>query len=97
LTASELNTAGFYLTRSLTETGVYTIISPFIDSRGGVHVGADYTFTDTSVVNGTTYFYKLLEIELNMEEYYYGPVHATPGFLKILKPELLDVNLPVRR
>src|SRR5687768_1681990 len=60
-TASEFNTAGFMIERSLDAAGPYTVLDDigFIPSEGGGIIGAVYEATDYTAVNGTTYWYQL--------------------------------------
>ena len=65
-TASEYNTAGFNIYRSLsTDQGFQKINSVLIDVEGDTTVGAEYTFIDRDVVRGETYYYRLEDVELN--------------------------------
>ncbi len=63
-TASELNTAGYYLYRAENVEGPFAQVNEFlIPGSPDPLTGGDYEFTDTSVVPGTTYFYRLEEVE----------------------------------
>ena len=78
-TATELGTSGFYLVRSLQEQGPYETISEFIfhcDDSG--LVGGYYTFEDTGLTNGQSYYYKLVEVVGAQETIQTGPVGAMP-------------------
>jgi hypothetical protein len=79
-TASEVDTAGFNLHRSTLEVGPYTLINPeFFAARGGPTSGALYVYTDVDVENGTTYWYKLEDVDTQGYSTFYGPVSATPN------------------
>jgi hypothetical protein len=80
-TATELNTAGFLLERALSADGNYATLNniPFIVAEGSAIMGAEYEATDDTAVNGTTYWYRLIEVELDGDENREGPVSATPG------------------
>ena len=80
-TASEFNTNGFMLERSLDAAGPYTILDDigFIPGEGSGIMGAVYDATDWTAVNGTTYWYQLIELEIDGSENRFGPVWATPG------------------
>jgi len=82
-TASELDNAGFYVWRSLSEDGTYSRVSQFIPSEGDPLTGAFYEFEDTDVANGTRYWYKLETIDLSQNSAFYGPVSAEPKPTKI--------------
>lgn len=63
-TASELNTAGFNLYRGDSKDGPYTRINPeLIPASPDPLVGGTYTFTDTNVLPGHTYYYQVEEVE----------------------------------
>ena len=77
-TASELETAGFYVQRSDSQNGVYIRITEFIVAKGDDISGASYYIIDSNVTSGNTYWYKLETIDLNQESEYYPPVSAIP-------------------
>ncbi|MFN8596887.1 MAG: hypothetical protein U0559_11985 [Anaerolineae bacterium] len=63
-TASELNTAGFNLYRADRPDGPFTQInSDLIPASPDPLVGGSYAFTDTHVIGGQTYYYKLEDVE----------------------------------
>lgn len=63
-TATEQNTAGFYIYRSTAVDGEYDrVTDELIPSQGSAVSGADYAFVDESVKSGETYYYVLEEIE----------------------------------
>jgi len=65
-TESEQDTAGFNIYRSETENGEFVAINPqLIPSKGSPTIGASYSFTDTTVEPGITYYYQLEDVELN--------------------------------
>ncbi len=78
-TATEIDNAGFFVRRSIQEAGEYARISPFIPSQGDGLIGTVYTYLDTDVQNGVTYFYKLEAIENDQDVEFHGPVSVTPG------------------
>lgn len=78
-TATEINSAGFFIRRSTHEEGEYARISPFIASQGDSLIGAPYSYVDADVQNGITYFYKLEAMESDQDVEFFGPVWATPG------------------
>ncbi|MGD2085472.1 MAG: C25 family cysteine peptidase [Candidatus Aminicenantes bacterium] len=77
-TASEIGTAGFYLSRKDQETGKYqpvnqSLLTGLLNSpQGGV-----YRFTDRSAVVGETYTYKLIEVESKGQVLTHGPFTVT--------------------
>ncbi len=63
-TASELNTAGFNVLRSTSADGPFMRInSEVIPASNDPLVGGSYTYTDTQVSLGQTYYYRVEEVE----------------------------------
>lgn len=63
-TATELDTAGFYLYRSLAADGEFVQVnSDLIDSQGSAVTGAAYSYVDRDVEPGATYYYVLEEVQ----------------------------------
>lgn len=76
-TASELNTAGFNLYRSATRDGPFTRInSQLIPHSPDPHMGGSYSYTDTNVVAGRTYFYQLEDVETGGATNHHGPIEV---------------------
>ena len=63
-TASEVDTAGFLVHRSLSPDGSFELVtdSP-VPARGDPLVGASYQYEDRNLVWGQQYFYQLEEVE----------------------------------
>jgi hypothetical protein len=81
-TGTEFDTAGFRVTRANEENGQYQVLAQigFIPSEGDGLVGAEYEAVDSEdVTNGTVYWYKLVEIELNGHEIPAGPISVRAG------------------
>lgn len=66
-TATELQTAGFNLYRSTSPDGEFEQVNrdQLIPSQGTTTSGASYTYVDSQVKAGETYYYLLEEIELD--------------------------------
>ena len=78
-TGSELNNLGFHLYRAESEAGPYArITAAAIPGLGSSPVGAKYSYRDTGLTNGVTYYYELEDIETTGETELHGPVSATP-------------------
>ena len=78
-TASEVDTEGFNILRSTEEDGEYAQINEaIIPAEGGLLSGADYEYVDNDVENGTTYWYKLEDVNIHGNGTLHGPVAATP-------------------
>jgi len=79
-TATEIDNAGFFVNRSLSQNSGYTRISPFIPSEGDDLTGAIYQYYDLNVSNGVVYWYLLEAVNLDQStDYYQPPVSAIPG------------------
>lgn len=78
-TTSEHDTVGFNVWRSTQADAGYVQVNDALIpsvSPGGVSGGA-YAFTDQDAVPGTTYYYKLQELEVSGALNWYGPVSVT--------------------
>lgn len=79
-TASELDNEGFNLWRSQAADGEYTRLNTsLIPAQGNADTGASYEHTDTAVVKGVTYYYKLEDVDIHGASSFHGPVSATPS------------------
>ena len=79
-TASEFNSAGFNIYRSEVEDGEYVRINEeLIPAKGSEGGGAGYSYTDTEVVTGMTYYYKLESVDLTGSSTWHGPISITLG------------------
>jgi hypothetical protein len=89
-TGTEVNNAGFNLWRSEAADGPYTKINDaLIPAEGDAVSGASYTYTDTDVVKGVTYYYKLEDVDIHGVSTFHGPVSATPGIQSVYLPLIL--------
>jgi hypothetical protein len=81
-TATQLDTVGFFVTRSDSKTGEYTRVSDYIEREGDDLTGWKYDpWIDEDVVLGRTYWYKLEELTTNQSSLFYGPISAVAGAL----------------
>ena len=78
-TASEINTNGFYVVASTSETGSYSRVSAFIPRQGTGISGATYEFVHTGLTNGIPVFYKLEIINSDLSSIFTGSISATPN------------------
>lgn len=63
-TATELDTAGFFLYRSQTADGEFVQVNQsLINSEGSAVSGASYSYVDRQVEAGVTYYYLLEEVQ----------------------------------
>lgn len=80
-TTLEVNTLGFNVWRSTAVDSGYAQVNDALvpaASPGGV-IGGSYTFTDPNVMPGTTYYYKLEELEVGGARNWYGPTSTDGG------------------
>lgn len=74
-TASELDTAGFNLYRSLSPDGAFTQINhDLIPPSTDPLAGGSYHYTDRDVEPGRVYYYQLESVETNGASSRYGPI-----------------------
>jgi CSLREA domain-containing protein len=79
-TGSEINNLGFNLYRSLSAAGPFTrITASLIPGLGNSPEGRSYSYHDAGLVNGTTCFYQLEDVETTGRTQMHGPVSATPS------------------
>jgi hypothetical protein len=78
VTASEINTWGFYLYRSTdgSRAGAVRVTATIIPGQGRGQGGAAYSWLDRDAQPGVTYSYWLQEIEINGSTHEYGPAAA---------------------
>lgn len=84
-TRSELENSGFIIMRSKEEAGEYYELASYkqneeLQGLGTSSSGKAYSFIDKdiSLVNGVTYYYKLIDVDYNGSRQEHGPVSATP-------------------
>jgi len=65
ITQSELDNQGFYLYRAEEKAGTYEQISDLIKGAGNSSTEHFYSHVDEPVYNGTTYWYKLVDVDYN--------------------------------
>ncbi|MCM8797614.1 MAG: C25 family cysteine peptidase [Candidatus Omnitrophica bacterium] len=79
-TATEYKNAGFNLYRAPSKDGPFTKLnSSLIIGAGSTVTSRSYSFTDSAVKAGTTYFYLLEDVQTNGVKNRHGPVEAHPG------------------
>ena len=78
-TESEINNLGFYVWRSLTETGEYQCISELIPGHGSSPVAHEYLYRDTDIIADRMYNYKLRQVDLGGQEVFHGPIGVFAG------------------
>ncbi len=81
-TAMEFDNYGFRLLRSVTNNQDDAVSIAFVPAQGQGSTGGAYSYLDTDVRRDKTYFYWLVDIDLNDVETWHGPkrVYYTPFF-----------------
>ena len=83
-TAAEVDNMGFIINRSQSEAGPFETIAsyqtdPSLEGAGNSSTPRNYIYEDRAVLNGTTYWYQLLDVDLNGHETVQKTVSATAG------------------
>lgn len=74
-TAAELDSEGFNIWRSETADGLYVKVNlSLIPAQGNADTGASYQYIDIDVVQGTTYYYKLEDLDTGGVSTFHGPI-----------------------
>lgn len=76
-TATEFDLAGFVLLRSTSEFSGYSAITDLIPAQGSGITGASYSFIDSDVTSGETYYYQLRAISVDQSYQEFGPISAS--------------------
>lgn len=97
-TATELDNAGFYVTRNTVDQPIpFPPISGFILAKGSGVIGAQYEYLDEDVTEGVTYFYKLEIIDNSGNTDYSDVISATIGLpTATATPTPTATNTPTR-
>ncbi len=79
VTESELNNVGFEIWRAMERDGDYQMISSYRDNpqlrgKGNSTTRSEYSYTDQSVINGHTYWYKLVDVDTRGSTMFHGPI-----------------------
>ncbi len=82
-TASELQNQGFEVLRSENPKGDFQLLDSYtrnstLRGAGTSNQSHDYIYIDKYVNNGTTYYYKLVDVDNNGVRTEHGPISATP-------------------
>jgi hypothetical protein len=94
-TASELNNLGFVISRKLDTEDEYTDIASFTTNEelkglGNSPTGKNYLYYDRSVINGFTYFYKLIDMDISGRRTESEPISIT---LQSTNNDLIQIGL----
>ncbi len=94
VTESEINNAGFEILRSGEEKGEYQVIASYVthdELKGKLNSNTRiiYHYTDILVMNDITYWYQLVDVSLNGNRTFHGPIETTP---QLSGNELMNVE-----
>jgi len=78
VTESEVDNQGFYLYRSEDKEGAFTKLSGLIEGAGNSAVQNSYAYIDKNVINGVTYWYKLVDVDINGVRTEHPVISAVP-------------------
>jgi hypothetical protein len=86
VTESEKDNVGFEIMRSDEKDGNYLLLSSYVNNdvlKGQLNSSQQtiYQFTDQLVGNDITYWYRLVDVDLNGLKIFHGPISATPHAL----------------
>jgi hypothetical protein len=77
-TQSEVNNLGFYLLRGTDGISYERINEELIPGQGTSESRHDYSYVDRDLVNGLTYHYKLVDVDMEGMRSAHGPIQVTP-------------------
>jgi hypothetical protein len=83
-TQSEEDNVGFIIERSIGNVNSFGELASYInynELQGKINSSTvtNYTFTDNTVINGMTYYYRLSDVDLNGNRFFHQIVNATPN------------------
>jgi hypothetical protein len=84
-TESEIDNLGFHIWRALDEAGPYVRISSLIQGFGTSATRHTYTFRDSDILEGGTYWYKLEDVAFDGATEQHGPI-------SVVKKEISTVS-----
>ena len=94
-TESEVNNLGFYLLRSQDGSEYVRVNETLVPGQGTSETRHEYSYTDKGLVNGVTYSYKVMDVDLAGTCTAHGPITVTPQATTQLPTEFaLSQNYP---
>jgi len=87
-TASEVDNQGFAILRAAGKEAAYEEMDSYVNNSalngaGNSSQAIQYTWVDNSVMNGSTYWYKLVDVDVDGIRTEHGPVSATPNAVDV--------------
>jgi hypothetical protein len=93
-TETEVDAAGFNVYRATSADGPYTKINEqLIPGKGSATAGATYTFVDGSVEPGTTYYYRLEDVEFDNTSLQHEPIPYEAPLIPWWMPIVVTLSL----
>ncbi len=81
---SEQSVLGYNIMRRNGKSGKFEQVNDsMIIATGSIETTSEYSYTDSDVVNGRAFSYRLVEVDSNGTEKTHGPVEATPRVLNM--------------
>ncbi len=98
-TAAEVDNMGFIINRAQSEAGPFETIASFqtdpsLEGAGNSSTPRDYVYEDKAVLNGTTYWYQLLDVDIDGHQTVQKTISATAGKTGAENPPVNPANLP---
>jgi hypothetical protein len=79
-TGSELDNLGFHVYRGPSADGPWTrLTSSLVPGLGSSPLGQSYSWLDSGLANGTTYYYRLEDVDTSSKSTFHGPVWGAPS------------------
>ncbi len=94
VTQSEVDNVGFDIMKATQKNSEYSKIG-FMEGRFTTNERTNYEFIDHLVSNGQTYWYKIIDIDVNGRRTEHGPVSATPQATPV-EVTTINADLPTR-
>jgi hypothetical protein len=105
-TASEVNNLGFIIKRAQSVNGPYLEIAAYtnykeLEGSGNTSQETNYVFSDKSVFNGVTYWYELIDVDVNGIQTVHRPIsavpHISPVDLKITASKSIPTHFQLKQ
>lgn len=98
-TASEINNLGFEIWRASQTDSNFVMIADWVSyeelkGTGNSNQDRYYSFIDRQLISGTTYYYKLIDVDINNQKTVHGPLEVTFKPIVLVSGFLLEQNYP---
>ena len=93
VTESEVDNLGFHVYRALSEDGEYErLTAELIQGAGNTSTQQTYSFTDSRLTTGMTYWYKLEDVAFDGTRTMHGPISVTPQAEDVVEAKVLPTE-----